>query len=379
MKRCLWVTLHFPPEIGGVQEYTFQLLRRLPKEGVVVLCPPSKDSRIWDSAQSFSVVRRNFFTRLPIWPRWVVLFWHVFFTAITKRIDIFHAGEVPPTGAVVMVVARLLRRPYFLTTHGMDILLPQQFLRKQWLAKKVYRQACAITVLSQYAKHQVQAQGVDPGKIVVLSPSTDLRSRPQDAEMAASLRARWRLENKRIVFSLSRLVRRKGHDHLIRAFARIAEKASDVQLVIGGTGPDASYLEMLAHQHHLSDRITFLGRVSDEEKRGWFQLCTFFALVPRLENGADVEGFGIVYWEAAAFEKAVLASTSGGVPEAVTDHETGLLANPEDIETIAEKMLTLLTDAELRAKLGSAARKNHSFQSWDHQAEILQHLYQSHG
>jgi phosphatidylinositol alpha-1,6-mannosyltransferase len=377
MKRLLWVTLHFPPAIGGVQEYTFQLLRRMPNDSVVVLCPPSEADRQWDARQPFTIRRRNFFTRVPVWPRWILLFFHVFYIGITEKISVFHAGEVLPTGTVVMIIAWLLRRPYVVTTHGMDILLPQQFHRKQWIAKKVYAHARAITVLSEYAKGKLQSQGVDSKKMIILPPSTDLHPEPQDLKTAEALRSRFHLENKRVVFSLSRLVRRKGHDRLIPAFARIAESVPDVQLVIGGDGPDRSYLTMLAHQHHLSDRITFLGRIREEEKRGWLQLCTFFVLIPRLEGSADVEGFGIVYLEAAAFEKTSLASTSGGVPEAVVDGETGVLVNPEEVEAIATKLSALLADSQRCRTLGRQANARRLLRSWDRQAQILQQLYQS--
>jgi glycosyltransferase involved in cell wall biosynthesis len=156
-----------------------------------------------------------------------------------------------------------------------------------------------------------------------------------------------------IVFSLGRLVRRKGCDMMIKAWPMVKEACPEAVYAIGGSGPDEAYLKKIIAKlpENIRESVVFLGAVSDEEKWVWLRLADLFAQPAREEDG-DVEGFGIVYLEANARGRAVLAGDSGGVRDAVEEEETGLLCDPELEDDIAEKVIYLLQRPEERRRMG---------------------------
>lgn len=106
----------------------------------------------------------------------------------------------------------------------------------------------------------------------------------------------------------------------------------------------------------MTGNIFFLGKITDEEKWAWLNLCDIFTM-PSRQIGDDFEGFGIVYLEASLCGKPIVAGRSGGVEDAVLDGETGLLVNPEDTKEIADAIIKLAKDEGLRKSLGEAGKK----------------------
>ena len=156
---------------------------------------------------------------------------------------------------------------------------------------------------------------------------------------------------------VSRLVPRKGQDTLIRALALVRRKVPDAALLIVSGGPYRSTLEGLAVENGVAQHVVFTGTV------GWSQLPAHhaagdvFAMPCRTRRrGLDVEGLGIVYLEASAVGRPVLAGDSGGAPDAVREGETGYVVPGRDVNAVAERLVDLLTDQGLAARMGAAGR-----------------------
>ncbi len=156
-----------------------------------------------------------------------------------------------------------------------------------------------------------------------------------------------------MTLSIARFVPRKGIDQTIRALATFQETERPIYAVIGN-GEDADRLRTLANE--LGVAVTWLPAVLDDEKWLWLAAADVFVL-PGRDEGDDIEGFGIVYLEAAAAGIPVIAGKSGGAPEAVQDEETGLLVDGTSASEIAEALRRLLGDTDLREKLGAQAAK----------------------
>jgi phosphatidyl-myo-inositol dimannoside synthase len=146
------------------------------------------------------------------------------------------------------------------------------------------------------------------------------------------------------VIAIGRLVRRKGFDVLLEALA-CTDKS--VTLTIIGDGPDREFLQNYAGRLGVQSRVRFLRGISNEKVQEELQSHRVFCLLPRVLPSGDVEGFGIVFTEAAAAGLPVVAGNSGGVPDAINDGVNGFLINPEDPKQAAQKLRLLLTDAEL--------------------------------
>jgi phosphatidylinositol alpha-1,6-mannosyltransferase len=123
---------------------------------------------------------------------------------------------------------------------------------------------------------------------------------------------------------------------------------------IAGSGPDSARLNELVRQMGLETTVQLLGHVEDDELDKLFEQCDVFVMVSR-EEGADVEGFGIVFLEAALRRKPSIAGRTGGVPDAVLDGVTGLLVDPGSAEDVAKALRALLTDPHRARSMGNRA------------------------
>ncbi|MEA2208226.1 MAG: phosphatidyl-myo-inositol dimannoside synthase, partial [Solirubrobacteraceae bacterium] len=168
------------------------------------------------------------------------------------------------------------------------------------------------------------------------------------------------------VVTVARIEERyKGHDTMVRALALVLAKVPDAQWVVIGDGSLRPGLEALASSYGVASSIRFLGAVSDDERNAWLARAHLLAMPSRLPAGEFAgEGFGIVYLEAGAYGKPVVAGNVGGAVDAVLDGETGLLVDPLDPLALAEAITTLLLEDGLAARLGEAGRARALEQSW---------------
>ena len=153
----------------------------------------------------------------------------------------------------------------------------------------------------------------------------------------------------------------------------------DVALLIVGGGKDEPRLRKLAAEHSVTDAVVFTGGVPYAELPEHFAAGDVFAMPCRTRRkGMDVEGLGMVFLEASACGLPVVAGDSGGAPEAVREGETGYVVGGRDREALAERLIRLLRDPDLRARLGAAGRTWTERQwTWDALAAQLTDLLQA--
>jgi len=150
---------------------------------------------------------------------------------------------------------------------------------------------------------------------------------------------------------LGRLKRYKCIDHLLSAFAAIAEHVPKARLLIVGEGDARAGLEQLAGKMGIADKVTFTGEVSEERKAEL--LNSMWVMV----NPSVKEGWGITVLEASACGVPVIAADSPGLRDAVVDGRTGVLYPWGRMDLLAEKVSKLLTDAQLRERLGRGGQE----------------------
>ncbi len=195
---------------------------------------------------------------------------------------------------------------------------------------------------------------VCPWAHAVLSPGL-LPGGPDPAKaQGPGLRERYQLGERPLVLSVSRLVPRKAHDVLLRAFAGARERRPDLALAIVGDGPDRERLESLVAELGLEGNAFLPGRLQGVELSQTFAEATLFALLSHHDPEKTWwEGFGIVFREAGRFGLPVVGTRAGGIPDAVEDGANGLLVPPDDPEAAAEAILRLVGDPELARRLGA--------------------------
>jgi len=345
----LLVTNDFPPKVGGIQSYLWELWRRLPPGEVTVLTGHQPGDAAFDARLGFRVVRHGG----PIlWPT----------PALARRIDALarevRAGVVflDPVLPLGLVGPHLRAAPYVVVVHGAELTVPAHLPGTRALVRRVLRQAAGVLAAGSYPADQARRL-VPTGRGLVVPPGVDTeRFRPvRDAAQRRDLRRRFGLDPDRpTVVGVSRLVPRKGFDVLIDAVAMLAD---DAQLVIAGDGRDRARLERRAAHLGLAPRTRFLGRVPDADLPDVYRTGDCFAMLCRDRwFGLEAEGFGIVFLEAAASGLPALAGRSGGSHEAVRDGETGFVLDPDDPTAVHHAIDRLLHEPGLAARLGAAAR-----------------------
>lgn len=349
MKVCLVVS-DFSPKVGGIATFNTDLSAALTRHEAI------EEVRVI-VLQGNETGEENF-PKLSVrrFPRRSVV--QIFFTLMrelwrSRGYDVVHSPNVFPVGFFTLVIAKyFLRIPTVITFHGTDVLAREGSVATRWAKKFTIFHASAATTVSRAVQRAVALRLTAPSErfsvIYYALPPKNLPAVAEDTRARHGIAA-----DDIVVLSLGNLVRRKGVDDIIRAVARAHNP--HLRLLIAGDGPQKQELERLVGELSLEARVRFLGRVPDA--RPLFAAADIFVLASRyIEEEGDIEGLGIVLLEAQRAGLPVVASRSGGIPEALLDGETGFTIDERDTVALTEKLDQLAKNPELRAKMGESGR-----------------------
>ena len=267
-------------------------------------------------------------------------------------------GQVLPVGTVAYLIKKFYRIPYFVSTHGMDIMLPQRTLRKEKLMRKILTAAEFITANSQFTATELANLSFPEEKIKIIYPCPKITPEkyPVSQSRLDQLSKDLSLSNRKVLLTVGRLVERKGHDTVLKLLPQLSKSVPEIVYLVVGDGPYQKKLVKLVSQFSLQDKVKFIGQVKDEDLSYYYRLADLFVM-PTRDIAGDIEGFGIVYLEAASFGLPVVAVASGGSAEAVIDGQTGLLSETGDVSDLIAKINLLLSDKNLYQQMSEAATR----------------------
>lgn len=350
MKHLL-VTNDYPPKVGGIQNYLWELWRRLPPETTAVYCTPHAGSVAFDSAQPYWIERsvEPILIPYPWLPR-----------RIDRLADHLDADLVLLDPAVPLgIIGPFLDHPYGVILHGAEVTIPGRLPVSKQVLARVLRGATVTLSAGEYALAEAERCANTSLRSIVIPPGVDTeRFQPADASQRAAARRHFGIgADALVVSSVNRLVPRKGMDVLIRAAAQLHRNRPEVQVFIGGSGRQADDLAKLVDE--LDAPVTLLGRIPDEDVPRLYQASDVMAMLCHERwGGLEQEGFGIVFLEAAAAGIPQVAGQSGGAAEAVVDGQTGIVVDePRSVGAVANALDRLFSDPQLRHALGTAARE----------------------
>jgi phosphatidylinositol alpha-1,6-mannosyltransferase len=351
MRRTLIVTNDFPPRQGGIQSFVHQSALRQPAGSVVVYASGHHGSAQFDAAQPFPVVRHDSGLLVPTpGARRRVLD-----TLREHDCTAVWFGAAAPLGLLAPALRAAGAQRIVASTHGHEVawaMLPgaRQVLRR------IGRDCDVVTYLGDYTLRRLRGAFGPRATMRQLTPGVDIETFRPGID-ASGVRARYGLSARPVIVCVSRLVARKGQDVLVRALPAIRAAVPDTALLLVGAGPYRDHLADIARRAGVSQHVVMTGGVPHAELPAHYAAGDVFAMPCRTRRaGMDVEGLGIVYLEASATGLAVVAGASGGAPDAVRDGQTGYLVDGRDEHATAERLITLLSDADLRARMGAAGR-----------------------
>jgi len=321
---------------GGIQVYSAFLLSALQE-----LYPTAEydvflkyDCQTSPNLHFFAKTQFHYFGK---WPRLLQTF---LFAAKIMGLGVWlHPSLIISTHINYSVVCYLLKCvcgiDYWVIAHGLEC-----WNIKNPVQRLALRYADRILAVSHYTRNRLLTeQSIDPSKILIL-PNTFDSSRFQISPKPSYLLKRYNLTSQQpVILTVTRIGRSahyKNYDQLLRSLVRVRQHIPNVRYILVGKGDDRLRIETLVASLDLQDCVTITGFVPDEELCDHYNLCDVFALP------SQGEGFGIVYLEALACGKPVLAGKQDGSVDPLNHGELGCLVDPNNVDAIADNLIQII-------------------------------------
>lgn len=296
-------------------------------------------------------------SRFPLLPS-LMMFRRLLALIAAGEGDVVLAGVAFPT-AVIVALAGLVRGVRFLVySHGEDVACVRQTRLRRWMLRWALGRSLGVAANSNFTRDTVIDLGIPGGRVECVPPGTDI-ARFQAVEPAAvdSLRRQLGLAPGKVILTVGRFDERKGHDVVVRALAGLAGELPDLQYVIAGGG-DSSHVRAVAAEAGVQERIHIVPFVPEADMGALYALCDVYVMVSRMDPAThEVEGFGIVYLEAAAAGKPSVAGSHGGCGDAVEHGVSGLVVDPTSVASVQAALARLLLQPELARAMGEAGAR----------------------
>lgn len=334
MKKTLVLTHEYFPFPGGVARYVYSLFKYYPDNKYFVITD-NDQVKTQDNIINLKLI--NTFLK----PSWLLGFLKIKKIIKQQNIEQIFTPNILPFGSLAYLLFKLYKIPYIISLHGLDINLALK--NKPKIANKILQSAKLIITNSKNTAKLIKHLDLPADKIKVIYPSVDLQKDIKQDKLR-NLKNKLGITDKDFVLlTVGRLNRRKGHDLVIRAMAK--NKDLSLKYLVVGQGEEQENLLKLAKNEQVNDQIIWAGQVADSELIYYYKLANIFVTPNRLTD-VDVEGFGIVFLEAAECQLPIIAGSSGGVTEILTDQENALLINADDLLGLNKAIQLLATDKD---------------------------------
>ena len=361
--RVLLPLLDFPPTRGGIQTMMREFATRTSLD-VRVIAPADPGFETVDAALRFPVVRargigsarRGYVPAINLKTLQEAKEW---------KPDVVFAGHVMTAPAGVRLRSRS-GIPLVVATYAVELLRP----RIARVARRVLPKADRVLAVSRFTRDDAVALGASPGRTEVV-PVGAPDPQCADPRRVADFRRRFGLGDARVLLTVARLEDHKGIDTVIEAMPGLGD---DVRYVVVGTGSAGDRLRARAAGN---SHVVFTGPLDDADLTAAYCTASAFVLASRdlSSNGKGVEGCPVALLEASAYGLPIVAGRTGGIADAITHGETGLLVDPENPAELREGLNSVLTDADTAKRLGRNAESTAKTErSWASVVERIERL-----
>ena len=359
MKNVAIITGHFPPcKGGGIAEWALGIARELPKIGyqTSVYATNRKD-------RDLTVHKDESFSCVTMYGR----NWHEFH----KWYSMYYMWKILNKNPETIFIATTwgmaksysyLKKKYPLSkmivvAHGLEVTRLKEG-KELTSFKNVVNDSDLILCVSKYTKNEIidRVDGIETNHIKFLPNGVDI-NRFFPVENTSGFLNRYNIpENSNIILTLARIIRRKGHDTVIKCLPILIKKFPNIQYVIAGPHRKKdTYLDelkLLAKELSVENHIVFVDYIPDSDLNEIYSRSQVYVMVSRTYNDiGDSEGFGITFLEANACGCPVIGSTEGGIPDAVENNKNGLLVPADDIKSLTKAIEKFLEDQSFRRKI----------------------------
>jgi len=358
--------------MGGVQQYSYHYVLNMPHGSCIVLTRRQEQEHDVSEFDKLLRQRQQRIYRIPFIPdnlgvlsilRYPLPFFFFCRTlySIVKKQKISHVIFAHASFFYffsLLPLKSMYRLPFLSIFHGEDI--PTIPMKSNSLFRYLINQLDGYVCNSHFTHHRLESFLNRKLETFIAYPGvedkffTTLDQEKSKQELGVA--------GRKVLYTVGRLDKRKGHDLVIRALPSIIEKFPDIIYLIGGAGPYETDLKKMVTRLKLNDYVKFWGFVKNEDIITFHNAGDIFVMPNRILKDGDTEGFGIVFLEAGAAGRPVIAGRAGGAVDAVIDGTTGFLIDPYSPEELIEKVVMLLRNKELSIQLGEQGKNR----AWNH-------------
>lgn len=355
--RILIHTPDFPLWDGGISTLACEYARTLTRLGhlVTVITPlQTGQDKNWDKTQEFRIIRLK--KQKAFYLQFFLYLYQTIAETKNVKYDLIISMRWNVSGLICDIISHRSGIPHFQWFSGNEIFdrhRENSFWRKK--LERSIKSACYNVSISNYTQSILKDTCDFPFKSVVFHMGVDTE-RYHPAKDREDLKQKLGFSGKKIILTLSRIVKRKNHELVIHALKRLVEHVPDVLYLIAGKGNNQSNLESLVTELQLNDYVKFVGFLSEEEKTTYYQACDVYVM-PSTENlqKGDMEGFGLTFLEANACAKPCIGGNSGGCVEAISNGVNGFIVNPDEVDELAGLLKKLFTCEEFYSRISDTS------------------------
>ena len=325
----LIVTRAFPPELGGMQSLMWGLTKEMSKNFMIkVFADYQNNHKEFDKKENFSIERVG----------------GIKFLRKIRKAQLIN--EYLKENKVQGIIADHWKSLELINTdkkkycliHGKEINHPKGSSLNDRVVK-VLNNVEKVIANSEYTKNLAIDSGVTKGKIVVINPGVDPVNElnKKSLEKVESL---LKVKSPRLI-TVSRFDKRKNHEKVIMALRNLKQKYPDIVYICIGYGDEEDNLKKLVKELDLNLQVMFFKDISDDLKNALIAKSNIFVM-PSIIHKKSVEGFGIVYLEAAQYGVPSLGGKDGGASDAIDHNKTGLICDGNNLEDIYSSLDSMI-------------------------------------
>lgn len=300
--------------------------------------------------------------------------------ALTREtpFDVIHAHWVLPNAPVAALAAQSRHLPLVISMHGSDVFLAEKNPLLRAAARWCFDRAGWLTACSDDLMNRAIAIGADENKTELIPYGADAKAFHVPLPEARRVRAALQLDGDAVmILAVGRMVYKKGFEFLVGAMPQILARQPNARLVLVGYGDLRDKLEQSARALGLNGQVTFAGRVARQAIPAYFAAADL-VVVPSVRDAAgNIDGLPNVVLEGMAAGKPIVATNIAGFPDVIQNGESGMLVPEKDTRALADAIVQLAADSNLRARMGAAGRAAvHHRLNWDTVARRFVDVYE---
>jgi len=377
--RDLLLSSDFYPMIGGAHHWLYNLYSRWPTQVTAFVdsklnndTEAAAQQRIFDSENHGSLLIRRIDLSFPNIDIINSVFWKTLIN--TVRLISAETGNCPttlhclrafPDGILGLAWKAVAPRKRHIVTfaHGEEIFVARSSRQLQTLSSWVYK--TSALVIANSLNTEMLVRSLTPSaRIAVIHPGVDSTAFTFSEEEKAQYRTLYGFTPDDVVLvTVGRLEVRKNHTNVLKAIHRLRDSGLPLKYLIVGAGEEERSLRNLVKDLCLDQAVKFTGIITDHERSLAMALADIH-IMPSIKHAQMIEGFGIVFIEAAAAGIPSIAGNTGGQTEAVMDGKTGLVIDGTNINAIIDAIQQLAENQQLRHKLGESGRQWAAAHEW---------------